>query len=276
MYKHLFYIFTLINVIVSYSQNSIDVKVKSVFNHKAIENVLISNMISKTYSYSKNNGLGKILFSSKEDSILFSIPGYEKKIFNITEIENLNNKVFLRPKPELLDEVLIKAKKEPEHNYKFIRKKKKKYYSKLVSSNAAIVSTYRHKKNKEYKLQGISFYFDNETLSNNELLFIRPIIFEYSDKLNLSILENPNVIELDRETKKIIIDLSNQNIYFKNKTLYLIGFQLVNKNDVIKVISIRVLNPKKEYSLIKSSPNGDWFKQDNSGNGFSIDFELFF
>jgi hypothetical protein len=256
----------------SFSQEFIEITLKSDHND-FLENVLITNNTIDQFSYTQEKGVGKIFYKDITDLIIFSLPGFKNRIISVNEIINLNNVVFLESKPESLKTIFLVAKKEPVHDLKYKRKAKKRYYTKVISSNAAIVSSYLHKVKKN-KLIGISFYFNNKSLTDNEYLYIRPLIIVFDNSSEINLIENSSVIDLGNETEKITIDLTDYNLSLKKNKIYFIGFQLIDKNEIVKTINTRVLNLKNEYCLIKGSPNHDWFKQDVQGEGFSLDFEL--
>ncbi|WP_054850974.1 hypothetical protein [Olleya sp. ITB9] len=259
----------------SYSQDSLFIKIKNEKN-KILDNVLVLNKHNNKYSYSNENGISKIIYKNNSDSIEFSIPGFKNNKLTIKEIYNKNKEVILNEEIEILDEVIISSKKIPEHDYNYKIKSKKKYYTTLVSSEATILSSYTHKNCNDCELVGIVFYLENDVLFDNETILIRPLIFNNKEGKRIDILKSPQVLEINNNTSKLIIDLSNSNINFQKKEMYYIGFELINKNGMLKRIKIKSSNEKRSHALMKSKPTSEWFKQDNNGNGFSNDFELYF
>ncbi|CEN52458.1 hypothetical protein [Capnocytophaga canis] len=187
---------------------------------------------------------------------------YIALLFLCVNILNAQEKI------ELLDEVVVMGQKLPKHATKK-QLKGKKYFVTLSNHNVLVISNHYQKRAND--LVGMKFVFDAVELQS-DTVFVRPLLMTVNKE---EIVVSSKHFPLDYETKEVIFNFL-QAIPLKEKTNYLIGFEIVDKNRTKKVIKVQSVNTKGSYSLFKSSPTSDWWRQDNGSQGYSLDYELFF
>jgi hypothetical protein len=259
----------------TFSQQELKVYTVSEIDYP-IENVLVYNLNNNTFNYSDPSGETILNYTSGKDSTNIRIPGYEPVYLTIEDIFARNNKIFLKPYFEELDQVWITDSKVKGKMLKREMKAKNKYFTELVSSGASLISTYHHK-DCSGVLQALTFYIDKTALKKTDSTYLRPLIYLLEGDNKVSLLDTPYAILIDNnQAKDVLINFANSKIPLVKDNTYLFGFEVINRDDRKEKIQIRVGNSKGNYSLLKGNPTSDWTKLSIGKEGFSIDYELYF
>lgn len=260
-----------------YSQQKQTVRVISI-DGGPVENVVVYNLTSKLFNYTDEKGKAELNYITNKDSVFIQIPGYKTKYFIAEEIFLNENKIILESYIEKLEEVKISTHKTTKNIFTGKKVKfKRKYFTELVSSGASIVSSYKHLKCTDAKLKELKIFVDKSKLKINDSIFVRPLIFLQNDDNFTNLLETPYSILLRKdENQEVIIKFFNDGIQFSKDEEYLIGFEIINRNNISQKISFRAGNVKNNYSLLKGNPNAKWTKISVGKYELSIDYELYF
>ncbi len=218
------------------AQNNIDISVISATNNDPIENIFIYNYATSQFVYSDQKGKATLGYKKITDSVFLSIPGYQKAKFTVNEIQKKNNSILLFPKFESLDAVLISTE-VVKQTCKYTIDFKKKHYVSMISSGGSMVSYHEQKKCGTCNLNGIIFFFDNKII--DQKTYIRPVIFELKNDENINLLETPYSILLHSGNDKLIINLSNTGIILKENHKYMIGFEMIDRENKKRKVYIR-------------------------------------
>lgn len=170
---------------------------------------------------------------------------------------------------EVLEEVIVTKQLLPKHD--FHKKFKGKKYFTFFLGSSSIVSV--HKNKKATDLVGFKLEIDASVLSSEDFVVFRPVIL-FEDLSEVRSFKKE--FRLEENTKEIIFSFSENPIALEENKNYLIGIEILDKNQTNKSIKIRALNQKGFYSMQKNYLKSDWLKQENSPHGYTLDYELFF
>lgn len=215
------------------------------------------------------------MFEEERVSIMITIPGYTNEKQTIADLKLKEGKVQLSLKIENLETVYISSKKA-EYSCKRIVPSKRKNYTRSINSGTAYVSYYNHSKYGNCNLNSVLFYFDNSSLITNKKIYIRPLIYEVQNENMIPLIETPYAILLNPSQDNVLINLTNAEIRFEDNKEYLIGFEVINRDDSEKIISFRLANHRNNYTLFRANPTVPWYDFRVDGGRFSLDYEIYF
>lgn len=255
-----------------FAQNEISIFVQTE-DFKPLEDVTVFNKKTKYFCYTNEKGMASFNYKTELDSFKISIPSFEEQTYTIEQIKKLNNNIFLKEKPLLLDEVLVVSEK-PKSNVFFKLKTKKKRFFEFTSPGGSIVSPYVHKKQKSNNLSSISLFFDQTKLQTDSDIKIRLLIFKDDNKW-VPIIESTTTFSLSDYQSEINISFQNNAIELVEGQKYLIGFELLNKD---KINSVFVLSTslKNSLSYFRAMPHNKFVELEKDEPSFSLYYEIYF
>lgn len=208
--------------------------------NKPIPYVAIQDIESKSGFYTNDKGLFQINKEKINNSFQISHVNYSTKKTKLSKLED--NFIYLNPKLNILDEVVLKAGKTRERTIGYI--KKKKTLSWFISPKTEVVTLIRYSKNiksaiikkilipigkkKLVKKKGVLKY---EKTDFNSVFRVN-LYSCISNKPNKRLLNKPIIVKCNKESKDIIeIDISNQLIDYSNEGVF-VGVEMIGELNI--------------------------------------------
>lgn len=263
------FLFLLIFLSINFSYcQSRFIYVKSKVDSVALENVLVFNESTSKFGYTNEKGKYSINTENVKDSIFIDIPGYQSRK---TTFEKLNKSIYLKRKINHLDEVIINAP-DFRNLEKFTPKIKNKYTTSFISSGGAMLcSVDLKKKFKNDSLVG--FKFKIRTRKND--VHARPLLVKLNPKTNEweFLLQTPKTLALKENNNSLRFDLSDFKIKFSEQFDYLIGFELIDRNNTEDKVLVYGGESKNANLYLKATPKSSWDRIQNLN--YSLDYTLY-
>jgi hypothetical protein len=263
------FLFLLIFLSINFSYcQSRFIHVKSKVDSVALENVLVFNESTSKFGYTDEKGKYGINTENVKDSIFIDIPGYQSRK---TTFEKLNKSIYLKRKINHLDEVIINAP-DVKNLEKFTPKIKNKYTTSFISSGGAMLcSVDLKKKFKNDSLVG--FKFKIRTRKND--VHARPLLVKLNPKTNEweFLLQTPKTLALKENNNSLRFDLSDFKIKFSEQFDYLIGFELIDRNNTEDKVLVYGGESKNANLYLKATPKSSWNRIQNLN--YSLDYTLY-
>src|SRR5690625_2706666 len=102
------------------AQEILPIKVKSTATHENLEHVLIHNVNTRKYIYSKQHTTN-LKYQSDEDVIIAYLFGYEFFKSNLQSVIESDTTIYLTPKTKDKLHIILEAEAEPNSNYEIGR-----------------------------------------------------------------------------------------------------------------------------------------------------------
>jgi hypothetical protein len=233
-----------------------------------LENVLIFNESSSKFGYTNEDGKYSINTENVKDSIFIDIAGYESR--KIT-FEKLNQSIYLKRKVNYLDEVMINAP-DFKNLEKFSPKIKNNYTTCFISSGGAMLcSVDLKRKFKNDSLIGFSVKIAN----SKKNVFVRPMLIRVNKKTNewRFLLQTPKTLALKENNKSLMFDLSDFKIKFNDNFDYLIGFELIDRNNTEDKVLVYGGECKNANLYLRANPMSD--REEVENLNYSLDYKLY-
>jgi hypothetical protein len=244
-----------------------------VFNHNSkaqslagcVVDSITKNSISFANIVSSNEDVGvstndkgcfKLIFTKSTKKIEISAVGYEKKIFELPLLSNLNadsSVFYLKPKTEQLNEVLVKGTKLDYRIEKKINRRKRSLTNFSFQFGTEICTYIANTEQKKGKLKTIILSLNK--MDNPDYLAtynIKVYDFNAISQLPENELYNKNIIiEPENKTYNLKINVDSLSIKFPKDGIC-IGVEILNK---------QYANPK--LSMAKIAPYINYTQTDN-------------
>lgn len=256
-------IFILFINLLSYGQKSIYIFDKIAKTPVEYATIKFLNLNDGTYS----NDKGIFELPLEVENISISCIGFESK--NISKI--ISDSIFLKPKINLLEEVIVKAKKKEIYG-----KNKSKIYINFSSNSESIIFAKKISFDDDIIINKAHFDIHND---DNEKKY-RFLIFNLnSDNFPKANITHKNIVaEIMPNQKNITIDLSSNEVFLEKGDYYL-GveiFDLLNKKSSIKIGCYKTKYNNESLSKPVFSDTKQWqsIKNYNSKKEYSFNFYL--
>ena len=233
-----------------------------------LDNVLIYNQSTSKYGYTNKSGNYNLKYNNAKDIILISLPGYIQKK---TQASSLSNAIYLKNEIRELDEVIINAPNFKEFN-SFSPKIKNPYKTSFISSGGALLCSINLKRKfKNDSLIGFSVKIKNSKRD----AFVRPILVEVNKETRKweFLLQTPKTIALPTKSNDIRFNLRDFSIKFDKQNNYLIGFEIIEHNDLENKIQVYGGKNRKSKLYLRADPMSDWEEVENLN--YSLEYKLY-
>lgn len=237
------------------AQGTISIKVKSSATQENLKHVLIHNVNTREYVYSKQQATN-IKYQNEEDAIIAYLPGYKFFKSDLQSIIKSDTIVYLTPDTKDRKHLVSEAKAEPNSNHVVPFKRESVYKTSYFGIDSSILAAYDHKKCRSCQLKAIKFYFDTSKFEEEDVYYIRLLLF---DSKMQAIITSPNAIELTKGKTEILFDLSADNpIELDKNSVYYIGYDVIGDFKNMKDFGHRGVQIRKGSSKTRRTPLHPW------------------
>lgn len=273
MLLRLFFVFLILNTYTILCQNITGV-VKDSLTNTTLPYVNITFLKKDKGTYTDDKGRFEIDITNQlNDSLFITCIGYKSKKIAVTSIDNFYISVFLQPVNEIIDEVVLTAKKKQFGSKvtNLISKKKTRFAS-SHPFGSQIAYLLKNKKNKLGKLKEISFFVKHgkEDKIRKYPAYFRLKFYSYDIKgdkpgelLSLdNILLKPN-----KDSHKIKVNVEDSNILFPVEGV-VVAVEIINagtppKNRLYKSVPSLIFTHDKEQKTWTSYRGKQWRKNNH-------------
>lgn len=270
MLIRLFFIIFLINTSTIFCQNITGV-VKDSLTNTTLQHVNITFLKKDKGTYTDEKGKFEIDITNQlNDSLFITCIGYKSKKIAIASIGNLHTDIFLQPANEIIDEVVLTAKKK-----KFgskitnLTSKKKTRFASTHPFGSQIAYLLKNKKNKLGKLKEISFFvkYGKEDKIRKYPAYFRLKFYSYDIKGDKpgELLSFKNILlKPNKDNHKIKVNVEDSNILFPVEGVVVV-IEIINagippKNSLYKTTPSLVWTHSKQQKTWTSYRGKKWRK----------------
>lgn len=252
------------------AQGTLPIKVKSTATQENLEHVLIHNVNTREYIYSKQY-ITSLKYQNEEDVIIAYLPGYEFFKSNLQSIVKSDTTVYLTPETKSRKPIVSEAVTEPNSNYVYQFKRENAYKTSYFGMDSSILSTYKHRKCRSCQLEAIKLYFDTSRFEEEEVFFVRLLFF---DRKMRPLISSPNAIELTKGETEILFELSADNsIELDRNSVYYIGYDVIGNFKNMKDFGHRGVHIREDLAKIRRTPLHPWR---TTIVNYSIGYKIYF
>lgn len=266
----LFLVFAL-NTSTIFCQNIKGV-VKDSLTKEPIPYVNITFLKKDKGTYTDYKGKFKIDITNQlNDSLFITCIGYHPKKIAITSIGNLHTDIFLQPANEIIDEVVLTAKKKQFGSKTTnLTSKKKTRFASSQPFGSQIAYLLKNKKKKLGKLKEVSFFikYDKESKIRKYPAYFRLKFYSYNikgDKPGKLLSFDNILLKPNKDSHKIKVNVGDSNILFPVEGVMIV-VEIINagsppKNSLYKTTPSLVWTHSKKQKTWISYRGKKWKKK---------------
>lgn len=237
-------------------------KIKDTINNINIPYASIKIIGGKKGFYTNELGEFSSNYLTNVDSVEISHINYYSIILKVNK---LKESIFLKPKKNLLDEIIISTKKKSKQKtIGYIKKQKKLSWFIQPKSKLSTLIKLTKNYNEKSIIKSIQIPIGKKTIINDGKKFIKitpnfnsifrvELFSNNNNKPNFSLLNEPIVINCNQNSNDIInIDVSNQNIRYPKEGIFISVEMIgdVKNNELGKTILPSFMFTKKKIKNI--------------------------